>query len=353
MTFSDISPPAQSSVETAAPSRRTVIRSATLAISLSLWGDQDRGDAAGLELEKQLQQRFGIGLVEAGGRLVEDQELDLLRQGLGDLHQLLLAEAEIGDPRRRRFAQADAGEQVAGARKRFRPVDDAVGGAFVAEEDVLGDRQKRDQRQFLMDDDDAELFGIGDGREVALLAAIGDLAFVGAVRIDAGEHLHQRRLAGAVLAAQRVDLAFLDFRLTSDSALTPGNVLVMLRISRMVVIGQVQLASKGSGIEGQWHRRAAASKGDRPAARIAGGGGDGPSRMMPKGGAAGFDTRRAAIFKRYGLLELVELVVAAVDQHFLPVVLGHEDRLQEVGRHDLDAVVVGLGVVEPAACRRR
>ena len=32
-------------------------------------------------------------------------------------------------------------------------------------------------------------------------------AVIGAVRIDAGQHLHQRRLAGAVLADHGVDLA--------------------------------------------------------------------------------------------------------------------------------------------------
>ena len=73
---------------------------------------------------------------------------------------------------------------------------------LVAEEDVLGDRQQRHQRQFLVDDDDAELLAVGDAREAALLALEDDLAVVGAVRIDAAQHLHQRRLAGAVLADQ-------------------------------------------------------------------------------------------------------------------------------------------------------
>ena len=40
-------------------------------------------------------------LVQAGGRLVEDQQLHLLGQRLGDLDQLLLADADIGDQRRR------------------------------------------------------------------------------------------------------------------------------------------------------------------------------------------------------------------------------------------------------------
>ena len=36
---------------------------------------------------------------------------------------------------------------------------------LVAEEDVLGDRQQRNQRQFLVDDDDAEMLAVGDAGE--------------------------------------------------------------------------------------------------------------------------------------------------------------------------------------------
>ena len=45
-------------------------------------------------------------LVQARGRLVQDQQLHLLGQRLGDLDQLLLADAEIGDQRVRRFRRA-------------------------------------------------------------------------------------------------------------------------------------------------------------------------------------------------------------------------------------------------------
>src|SRR6476469_8258148 len=41
------------------------------------------------------------------------------------------------------------------------------------------------------------------------------------------------------------------------------------------------------------------------------------------------------------LLELRLLVIAAVDQDLLPIVLVDHDRLQEIGGHGLDAVLVG------------
>ena len=104
---------------------------------------------------------------------------------------------------------------------------------LVAEEDVLGDRQQRHQRQLLVDDDDAERSLSAMPRKARSSPSKTDLALVGAVRIDAAQHLHQRRFAGAVLADQRVDLAAPHRRLTLSSAFTPGNVLVMPRISRM------------------------------------------------------------------------------------------------------------------------
>ena len=68
----------------------------------------------------------------------------------------------------------------------------------------------RHQREFLVDDDDAFLLAVMDAGETALLALVADVAVVAAVRIDAGQHLHQRRLAGAVLADDGVDVAALD-----------------------------------------------------------------------------------------------------------------------------------------------
>ena len=161
-----------------------------------------------LELDQQTQQSVAVGLVEAGGRLVEDQQLDLLGERLGDLDQLLLADAQIGDERVGQFLEANLRQEVARAAERHAPVDDAHPGGLVAEEDVFGDRQQRHERQFLMDDDDAEMLAVGDARKAAFLALKDDLPLVGAVGVDAAQDFHQGRLAGAVLAADRVDLAF-------------------------------------------------------------------------------------------------------------------------------------------------
>ena len=71
--------------------------------------------------------------------------------------------------------------------------------------DVLGDAERADEAALLVDHGDAGLgrallVEAGDRRAVEL-----DGAAVGPV--DAGDEMHQRRLAGAVLADQRMDLA--------------------------------------------------------------------------------------------------------------------------------------------------
>jgi len=57
-------------------------------------------------------------------------------------------------------------------------VDDAHLGRLVAEKDVLGDRQQRHQRQFLVDDDDADMLAIRNAVETTRLAFVDDVAFI-------------------------------------------------------------------------------------------------------------------------------------------------------------------------------
>ncbi|MCY1376168.1 hypothetical protein D9M69_636390 [compost metagenome] len=74
---------------------------------------------------------------------------------------------------------------------RGHPVDHAVARRFVAQEDVLRDRQQRHQRELLVDDDHPQVFAVADVVEAAFLPFEDDLAVVAAVGVDPGEHLHQ------------------------------------------------------------------------------------------------------------------------------------------------------------------
>ena len=82
--------------------------------------DQDRGDALPLEFEQQVEQRLAVLFGQARRRLVEDQQLDFLAERLGDLDQLLLADADIGDQRLGVLVEADLLEQRARCASRWR-----------------------------------------------------------------------------------------------------------------------------------------------------------------------------------------------------------------------------------------
>src|SRR5688572_19682898 len=93
-------------------------------------------------------------------------------------------------------------DQFAGAAIELLPADDAW---KLAQKDVLGDRQVRCQGQLLMDDSYAPRARIARITQLDLLAADMDLA---AARLHlAAQDAHQSRLAGAVLAQERVNLA--------------------------------------------------------------------------------------------------------------------------------------------------
>ena len=88
-------------------------------------------------------------------------------------------------------------------------VQEAEGlGVLVAEGDVLGDGEDGDQHEVLVHHADAGRHRVARTLEGDRLAVDQDLAPVGLV--EPVEHVHQRALAGAVLAEQGVDLAGLD-----------------------------------------------------------------------------------------------------------------------------------------------
>ena len=64
---------------------------------VQLVADDDRGDPVVAQTRDQAEQVGGVLVVQRGGRLVQDQQLDVLGQRLGDLDQLLLAHPDVGD----------------------------------------------------------------------------------------------------------------------------------------------------------------------------------------------------------------------------------------------------------------
>jgi hypothetical protein len=102
-------------------------------------------------------------------------------------------------------ARAEALEQRVRVALHPPRVDHPAPHRLAAEEDVLGDGPVGEEVELLVDDRDAVVLGVERVVQLDRLAVDGDRARVGAVH--AGEDLHQGRLAGAVLADDRVDLA--------------------------------------------------------------------------------------------------------------------------------------------------
>ena len=79
---------------------------------VQLVADDDRRDPLLLEAQDQIEQVVGVLVVEGGRRLVEDQQLHFLRERLRDLDELLLADADLIDRRRRVLFESDPLEQL-------------------------------------------------------------------------------------------------------------------------------------------------------------------------------------------------------------------------------------------------
>ena len=56
--------------------------------------------------------------------------------------------------------------------------------AFIAKEDILHDRKIRDERQFLMNNDNAFFFAIANILEFASMTIVTDLALIRSIRIN-------------------------------------------------------------------------------------------------------------------------------------------------------------------------
>ena len=159
---------------------------------------------------KNLEQPVDLLRGEGRGRLVENEQLAFVGQRLGDLDELHLGDAEARNQRGRRHVETDFVQQGRRAAVGLAIIHQTVALRQALEQEVFRHRHLRQHGKFLMHDADAGAVGVGRGSRAIGLAVKDDLALVG--RIDAGEQIDERRLAGSVLAEQHVPFAACDLQ---------------------------------------------------------------------------------------------------------------------------------------------
>ena len=166
--------------------------------------DQDQRKAPGRELRQRGQERFGVTRREDRGRLVEQEGAGPPVEDLDELDPLALGHAEVLDRAVRVDRQAARRRQLIDTPAGHAQVDAPPSGRLRSQDDVLEHAQVVRQHGVLMHHADPGPDG-GPGRPEAHDRPVdADGPGVGAE--DPGEHLHQRRLPGAVFPRQGMDL---------------------------------------------------------------------------------------------------------------------------------------------------
>ena len=186
------------------------MRSATSRTSRSLWVMKTIEVPGRLELAHDRHELVGLLRGEHRGRLVEDEHLRVAGERLDDLDALLHADGQVLDERVGVDVEAEAVGDLAHAlaraasRSRTPP---ALVGSWPSMTFSATVKTGMSMKCWCTMPMPARHRVAGAG-EVLHDVVEQDLALVGLV--EAVEHVHQRRLAGAVLAEEAVDLAGLD-----------------------------------------------------------------------------------------------------------------------------------------------
>ena len=162
-------------------------------------------DALRLELANELQERGRLNGRQRSGRLVEDGDPVRDREGPGDLRQLALRDGEPHDGFRHWSVDPEDAHRLDRPAVHLPVVDGQPPPDFAAQKHVLGDRQIGREHDLLMNQDDPAPFRVD--RPLQLDRRAVERHRAARRREMAAKDLHQRRLAGAILADDRVHLA--------------------------------------------------------------------------------------------------------------------------------------------------
>ena len=176
--------------------------------------DEDRRFARLLDAAHEIERLLGFAQREPHRRLVEDDKFRVEIERPGDRHALLLAARHGGDDVVRMHGSRGESHMLAHQPGRLRAhpldVEETEARARLApHEHVAPDRLLLAQRPLLIDGLDAETARPRNRPIVDLPSLEIDLS-PGIRPIKSHHDLHQRRLAGAIVAEQADDLAVID-----------------------------------------------------------------------------------------------------------------------------------------------
>ena len=153
---------------------------------------------------------FEVITVESAGRLVQDHQslaAGVVAQGPGDRHLGACSGAEGADRGARVEVDAQAFECSGGQLVAFATVDAAAaGGRESSYAHVLGDGERVEEAEVLVDDGDSGGVCLRPPHRQADRAAVEGEPRARVGGMDAGQDLDERRLARSVLPGQPVDL---------------------------------------------------------------------------------------------------------------------------------------------------
>ena len=169
--------------------------------------DNDGGQPVFLELHQKIQKHFRIFIIQRRCGLIQNQEFYIFGKCLCDFHQLLFAGPDVLDQSLGRFIKPYLLHMFFCFVVGPIPVDMPHFVLFlISQKHVLTDSQKRNQCQFLMNDDDSLCLAVLQSPELAKLPVIINFPCVATHRIRSGQHVHQCGFPRAVLADQRMNL---------------------------------------------------------------------------------------------------------------------------------------------------
>jgi hypothetical protein len=169
-----------------------------------LVGDQNDGRAAGGKRAHSRQESYRFFVGEHGSRFVENENARPGQQHFDDLDALALGDRQFVDAAFRIDLEAELTGLLFDL-----PFDGAHPGceaaAPIGEQHVFDHGERPHQLEFLVHHADTARGGIARPGQHDLFAVDENLS--GFRRVEAGRHVHERRLAGPVLTQQRVDFA--------------------------------------------------------------------------------------------------------------------------------------------------